>query len=191
MKNVRLLFSGFIILFAALACEKDELSEDALYLNASVKETAKMKMVPFKGRFVSSPDATFVPIVCDGINPETGEPVVAAKNNIVEGNATHLGKLDYMISPLIVEACAVDFAVGILSVDLNITFRNKNGDGIRILGTSNITLAGPATGSYEVVEGFGKFEGATGSVTTTGFFNLETGVAEFSAEGMVTQPNRK
>jgi hypothetical protein len=190
MRNVKLFLAGFIILFAAIGCEKDEVGEDALYMKASLKKSEEIKTVPFKGNFISSPSAQ-VPIVCSGDNfPGTTEPLVAAKINKVEGNATHLGILDDMNSPLIAEACNLDVQAGILSVTLNITFKNKKGDGIRILGVSNISLEGPASGSYEVVEGFGKFQGATGSISTTGFFNTETGVAEFRAEGSVTQPNR-
>ncbi|MBT8300807.1 MAG: hypothetical protein KJO63_05710, partial [Maribacter sp.] len=161
-----------------------------VYMKASLKKSLEMKTVPFKGNFISSPSAQDF-IACTGDNvPGTNEPLFAVISNKVEGNATHLGVLDYMKSPLIVEACDLDAQTGILSVTLNITFKNKKGDGIRILGVSNISLAGPASGSYEVVEGFGKFEGATGAISTTGFFNGNTGVAEFRAEGSVTQPNR-
>ena len=190
MRNVKTFLAGFVILFAMIGCEKDELNQDVLYVKATLKENAEVKMVPFKGKFISRPSAQ-VPIECTGDNdPVTGEPFVAAKLNKVEGNATHLGILDDMDSPLVVEACVLDLQAGILSVTLNITFKNKKGDGIRILGVSNISLEGPASGSYDVVEGFGKFEGATGSITTTGFFNGVTGVAEFQVEGNVTQPNR-
>jgi hypothetical protein len=189
MRNVKIFLAGLVILFASIGCENNELSEDALYMKASLKKSSEMKMVPFKGNFISSPSAPD-PIVCSGDNdPATGEPLVAAKINKVEGNATHLGILDDMNSVLIAEDCNLDTQAGILSVTLNITFKNKKGDGIRILGVSNITLEGPASGSYEVIEGFGKFEGATGSITTKGFFNGVTGVAEFRAEGFVTQPN--
>jgi hypothetical protein len=142
MRNVELFLAGFIILFATIGCEKDEVVEDALYMKASLKKSVEMKTVPFKGNFISSPSAQ-VPIFCTGDNdPATGEPLVAAKINKVEGNATHLGILDDMNSPLIAEACNLNLQAGILSVTLNITFKNKKGDGIRILGVSNISLAG-------------------------------------------------
>lgn len=190
MRKLKLILASLVAIMALFACEKDEMNEDAVYSKASLKEIAELKMVPFKGNFVSSP-ADQIPIACTGDNdPSTGEPLVAAKINKVEGNATHLGILDDLNSPLIAEGCFLDLQSGILSVNLNITFRNKNGDGIRILGLSNITLAGPASGNYEVVEGFGKFEGASGTITTTGLFNMETGVAEFSVDGFVSQPNQ-
>lgn len=190
MRNIKLIATSLLVLFAALACENDQYYEDGVYLKSTPDAAAKSKMVPFKGNFVSSP-SDLVPIECSGDNnPATGEPFAALKINKVTGNATHLGVLDDLNSQLIAESCSLDAQAGILSVELNITFKNKNGDGIEILGISDITLAGPASGSYEVVKGFGKFEGAQGTVQTTGFFNGETGVAEFRAEGMISQPNR-
>lgn len=189
MKTLKILLGSFIILFATMGCEKEELNQDASFLKATVKKMEEVKMVPFKGKFLSTP-ADVILIECADINPGTGVVVPALKFNIVSGNASHLGILDAANSPLIVEDCSFDSQTGFLAVTLNITYKNKNGDGIRVLGISNISIEGPASGSYEVVEGYGKFEGATGSMTTEGFFNGETGVAEFSAEGFVTQPNR-
>ena len=187
MKKLKLVLTSIIVLFATLGCEKEDLTQDASYLKALDKQTEKIKTVPFKGNFVSTP-ADVVLIECADINP-TGVVIPAPKINVVKGNATHLGILDQMNSPLIVEECSFDSNTGILTVTLNITVKNKNGDGIRFLGESNISIEGPASGTYNIVEGYGKFEGATGSLTTNGFFNGETGVAEFSAEGFITQPN--
>jgi len=191
MKNLRALLTGLIVLFAVSACEKDALNTEESYLKASVEEMEEVKMVPFKGNFVSTPASNEL-IACT--EPGT-DPFQGPKFNLVTGNATHLGFIDPGVpdqpnSTLLIESCFFDVETGILSVTLNITFKNKKGDGIRILGISNISVEGPASGSYEVVEGFGKFEGATGNITTKGFFNAETAVAEFRAEGMVTQPNR-
>lgn len=187
MKNLKTLLTSFIVLFVTLGCEKEDLNQDAIYLKASAKKTEEIKMVPFKGNLVSTP-ADVVLIDCADINP--GDLVVSApKINVVTGNATHLGILDQINSPLIVEDCSFDSNTGFLIVTLNITLKNKKGDGIRFLGVSNISVEGPASGNYDIVEGFGKFEGATGSLTTKGFFNGETGVAEFSADGFVTKPN--
>lgn len=187
MKKLKLVLTSIIVLFATISCEKEDLIQDESYLNASFKKTEETKMVPFKGKFVSTP-ADIILIDCADINP-SGLIIQAPKINVVNGNATHLGILDQINSPLIAEECSFDSMTGILTVTLNVTLKNIKGDGIRFLGESNISLEGPASGNYNIVEGFGKFEGATGSLKTKGFFNGETGVAEFSAKGFVTQPN--
>ena len=183
MKTLKLVLVSFIVLLSSLGCEREDLD----YLNDSVKGVEEIKMVPFKGKFVSTP-ADVVLIECADVNP-TGVVLPALKFNVVNGNATHLGVLDQMNSPLIAEECSFDSQTGFLTVTLNITVKNKKGDGIRFLGVSNISLEGPASGSYDIVEGYGKFENAMGTLTTTGFFNGETGVAQFSADGYITQPN--
>ena len=183
MKTLRLVLVSFIVLFSSLGCEREDLDN----LNDSARGVEELKMVPFKGKFVSTP-ADVVVIGCADINP-TGVVLPAAVFNIVSGNATHLGKIDQMNSPLLVEECSFDSQTGFLTVTLNITVKNKKGDGIRFLGVSNISVEGPASGNYDIVEGFGKFENAAGTLTTTGFFNGETGVANFSADGYITQPN--
>lgn len=186
MKSAKAFLTGLFVLFAIGACEKDALNTEEAYLKASAEKMEEIKMVPFKGNFVSRPASEEL-IAC--AEPGT-DPFMGPKFNLVSGNATHLGIMDQPNSPLTIESCSFNATTGILTVTLDITFKNKNGDGIRILGVSNISVAGPASGSYDVVDGFGKFQGATGSITTTGFFNAETAVAEFSAEGMVTQPNQ-
>lgn len=188
MKNIKILLANLFVVLATMSCENENMLHEASELNASVNRIEEIKMVPFKGKFISSP-ADIVLIDCADINP-TGVIIQAPKINVVNGNATHLGLLDEIRSPLMVEDCSFDSQTGFLTVTLNITVRNKKGDGIRFLGVSNISLEGPASGSYEIVEGYGKFEEATGTLITTGFFNGETGVAEFSAEGFVTQPNQ-
>ncbi len=118
----------------------------------------------------------------------------STKVNAVEGNATHLGILDRDQSPLYVVDCILNIdnpEDPKVVVTLDMTFKNKKGHGIRILGQSTISLAGPASGNYEIIEGYGKFSGAEGTVKTTGFFNAETASADFKVDGMVTQPNRK
>lgn len=171
-----------------MACEKDEPISDPINLKAHVANSEEVKMVPFKGNFVSFPIA---PDPFDCVDPDTGSVVQAALFNAIKGNATHIGVLDPEQSPLAPVSCLLEEAEGRLTVGLDMTFVNKKGDGIRILGESVINLDGSATGSFDIIDGFGKFEGATGWVDTEGFFNFENGVATYSGDGMVTQPNRK
>jgi hypothetical protein len=188
MKFSSKFFLTSVAFLLALSCVKDEVTDDALFLKTSVSEMDEVKMVPFKGDFLSTPNDIEL-VLC--IPPEA--EVAVPKINAVEGNATHLGILQRDQSPLFVVDCYLNFddpEDPKVITTLDITLRNKKGDGIRLLGQSTISLSGPASGSYEIVEGFGKFSGATGSATTTGFFNPEAGSAAFSLKGSVTQPNR-
>lgn len=186
---------GFLILPVLLivACEKDEPLNDPLNLKASVAKSGEVKMVPFKGKFVSAPLAPDMnEFVECGINPLTGEPVIGAVLNTLSGNATHLGVLDQE-SSLTAVGCSLieEEEIVFLEVDLVLIIKNKRGDGIEITGKSLISLIdGSATGSFIVTAGYGKFEDAIGQVDTKGFFNFTNGVATFSGDGMVTQPNR-
>ena len=186
--STRIFLTSLSFLFI-LSCAKDEMADDALFLKASTSKKSEVKMVPFKGDFLSTPNGMEL-VVCI---PQEAE-VAVPKINATEGNATHLGILDRGQSPLFVVDCNLNFddpEDPKVITTLDITLRNKKGDGVRLLGQSTISLLGPASGSYEIIEGFGKFSGATGSATTTGFFNPEVGSAEFTVDGMVTQPNRK
>ena len=189
MKPSTKIFFMSLSFLIVLSCTKDEVADDAFYLKTSISKRNDVKMVPFKGDFLSTPNGVEL-LVC--IPPEVA--VAVPEINAVEGNATHLGILDRDQSPLFVVDCALnndDPQNPKVITTLDITLRNKKGDGLRLLGQSVISLLGPASGTYEIIEGFGKFSGATGSATTDGFFNPEAGSAVFSVDGMVTQPNRK
>lgn len=176
-----------------MACEKDESIIDPVNLKASMADSEEIKMVPFKGNFVSVPLAPEMnEFVSCGINPLTDEPVIGALFNDLFGNATHLGVLGPE-SSLTALGCSIieEEDMVFLDVDLEMIIKNKKGDGIKISGKSLISLIdGSATGTFVIKEGYRKFEGATGEVHTKGFFNLKNGVADFSGDGIVTQPNR-
>ncbi len=189
MKLFAKIFLTSLSFLVVVSCTNDEVTDDAVFLKTSISKKNDVKMVPFKGDFLSTPNGMEL-VVC--IPPEA--EIAVPEINAGEGNATHLGILDRDQSPLFVVDCNLNFddpEDPKVITTLDITLRNKKGDGIRLLGQSTISLSGPASGSYEIIEGFGKFSGATGSAKTTGFFNPEAGSAEFNVDGMVTQPNRK
>ena len=186
--STKVILTSFSFLLV-LSCTKDEVAVEAIDLKTSISKKNDVKMVPFKGDLLSTPNGMEL-VVC--IPPEA--EIAVPEINAVEGNTTHLGILDRDQSPLLVVDCNLNFDdpedPKVITI-LDITLRNKNGDGVRLLGQSTISLSGPASGNYEIIEGFGKFYGATGSANTTGLFNPEAGSAAFSVKGMVTQPNRK
>lgn len=179
----------FIVALAGLvlfACEKDELNLDSTTLKAKAEKSEEVKMVPFKANLSSTPMDDSELIAC--INPDE-LPYAVAKLSTVSGNATHLGKLNWIKSPLTVNHCEFDPITGNFTVELDMIFKNKNGDGIHIFGESIMHITGPATGEFLIIDGFGKFKDASGELLTEGFLNVEAGTTVFRAEGMVTQPN--
>ena len=127
MKSAKAFLTGLFVLFAIGACEKDALNTEEAYLKASAEKMEEIKMVPFKGNFVSRPASEEL-IAC--AEPGT-DPFMGPKFNLVSGNATHLGIMDQPNSPLTIESCSFNATTGILTVTLDITFKNKNGWGIQ------------------------------------------------------------
>lgn len=178
-----------IVLFAGLffmSCSQ----EDGLIQKSSdlddIANSKDIKMVPFKGNFSSIPVSP-EPIPCTFQGQPS--PVEALIYNTISGNATHLGKIDPTLSPLIVVNCILNDEESITTT-LEMTFRNKNGDGIKVYGDAVLNIAGPSSGYFDIIEGYGKFEGATGWMATAGMFNIDQGTTVYSAEGRISQPNR-
>ena len=183
MKALKYLFAFLLVGFIYLSCE------DSLAWNSPETEIVdlEVKQVPFKGTFQSTPGG-YEMIEC--FDPSNGYSIMGPVFNLMTGNATHLGILDRESSPLIIADCELDLEEGVLIGTLDMTFKNKNGDGIRILGQSIMGLYGqPSSGEYEVIEGYGKFEGALGHMTSKGVVDFDVAVADFTVEGVVSQPN--
>ena len=186
MKNFKLVFRTFLAVFVLAACSTDRLNENPTYLELRSDNSTEIKVVPFKGNFESFPVDV---VLIDCVDPDSGAAIPAPSINAVSGNATHLGLLDVYQSSLIVVECVLDPIGESVITTLDMYLVNSGGDGIHIFGESTLTFAGPSFGNFEIIEGFGKFEGASGSIETTGFFNFENGTTQFRAEGFVTQPN--
>ncbi len=169
------LFLGMIM----IACEKDSFTST---LDESIDTRAPEEVtIPFKGKFLSTPTSYDEWTDC-------GYEVMLTVNNAISGNATHLGKLDVSQSPLIGVDCSFDPTTGIVTATLDMTFMNHKGDGLRMLGQSDMSINGPASGSYTVMEGYGKLAGATGNLNTKGKLDPATITAEFEVYGKITVP---
>ncbi len=184
----------FIVVLAGLvllACEKEELNLDSTTVKAKMEKSDEVKMVPFKAKLSSFPTGEdVIPCYIPNVpNDPNGDYPEAFINNAVDGNATHLGNLDWNQSPLIVVDCTLNPLEQTITTTLHMTFMNKKGDGLLFHGPATLSIEGPSWGSFEIVEGYGKFEGALGEIETEGFFDINTGRTVFSAKGMVTQPN--
>lgn len=148
MKTLKLVLISILALLTFAACETEPIEADLMNYDSSTKKSKEVKMVPFKGNFSSFP-IDMTPIDC--LDPATGVIISALKNNAVSGNATHLGILDSNQSPLFVVDCALDGINQTITTTLDMTLKNKKGDGIRIFGESILSVAGPSTGNFEII----------------------------------------
>ncbi len=184
MKILQFFFAVALVSMLTMGCEQHDyllVDDDPIALRNHESE----RMVPFKGNFEVIP-VSDESIVCLDANGDPAIPLV--KFNTVKGNATHLGLIVGDESEFTIESCFVDFGNGTLTLNDLIEIRNKKGDGLRFQGQSVVDLAtNLGLGHYTVVEGFGKFENASGEMTTYG--NLNNDPPTFVADGMVSQPN--
>jgi hypothetical protein len=179
MKTLKLFLGAVFLGIVLIACEKDSFTTTP---DEPIDTRAPEEVViPFKGKFISTPTSYDEWTDC-------GYGVMLTINNAVSGNATHLGELDMAQSPLYGVDCSFDPATGIVTATLDMTFMNYAGDGLRILGQSDMSVNGPASGSYTVMEGFGKLAGATGDLNTKGQLDPATITAEFEVYGKITVP---
>ena len=145
-------------------------------------------MVPFKGDFSSVPAPEHGIIECG--YPDAGFPMPSPIIHPTSGNATHLGLIVPENSRVKIVGCSLDLEGGYLIGDLDMIFMNKKGHGIHVLGQSRMGLFGqPSSGHYNVIGGYGKFEGATGEMDSRGLVNPDNFHVVFQMEGMVSQPN--
>ena len=180
MKAFKILFLALFCGLLFVSCEKDLVLND-MVADEAIETRAKYEVeIPFKGKFFSFPVAMEL-IDC---GYDLGLPIY----NAISGNATHLGELDPFQSPLIGVDCSLNPATMVVTATIDMTFKNLDGDGLRILGQSDMSLDGPASGSYTVQEGFGKLYGATGNLTTKGQLNPNDGTAHFEVNGLITVP---
>ena len=179
-----------IALFSCLvlvACKREELSQDKVTHNANTDTAEMIEMQPFKANLSSIPNIDSEYISC--VFPDSFTFATVPKFSTMNGNTSHFGKLDKSISPLIIRECSFVKEKQTVEIVMEMTFRSKNGEGLKFLGAVNLSLEGPTSGVFEVIEGYGKLQGFTGWIDTEGFLNTELGTIFLSVEGMITQPN--
>jgi len=181
-----------IALFSCLvlvACKREELSQDEVTLKANT-DTAKMiEIQPFKANLSSTPNIDSEYISC--VFSDSFTFTTVPKFSTMTGNTSHFGKLDRSKSPLTIRDCSFDLEKQTIEIVMVMMFRNKDGEGLRFIGSVNLSLEGPTSGIFEVIEGYGKFKEFTGWIDTEGFLNTELGTIFLSVDGMITQPNNK
>ncbi len=181
-----------IALFSCLvlvACKREELSQDEATLKANTNTAEMIEMQSFKANLSSTPNIDSEYISC--VFPDSFTFANVPKFSTMTGNTSQFGKLDKSISPLTIRECSFDKEKQTVEIVMDMTFRNKNGEGLKFLGAVNLSIEGPTSGVFEVIEGYGKFEGFTGWIAAEGFLNTDLGTIFLSVDGMVTKPNNK
>lgn len=185
MKTLRRTSIGFIAAMVLISCKTDEFSQESLLVKAKTETIQEPEMLPFKANINSVPniDSEFITYVF----PDSGVVSFFPKFSTLTGMTTYLGKLDRSQSPLTVRNCSLDQETANVESVLDMTLKNKKGDGLRFLGTVLLSVNGPTSGILEVIEGYGEFKGATGWIAAEGFVNTDVETTFLSVEGMVTQ----
>jgi hypothetical protein len=180
---------AFFSCLVLVACKREEYSQDTVTLKANTDTVQTIEMLPFKANLSSTPNIDSEYISC--VFPDSFTFATVPKFSTMTGNTSHFGKLDKRKCALTVRDCSFDIETQTVEIVMDMTFRNKNGEGLKFLGAVNMSLEGPTSGVFEVIEGYGKFNGFNGWIATEGFINTALGTIFLSVDGMITQPNNR
>ena len=181
-----------IVFFASLvlvACKREKNSQDVVTLNSSTDTEKMIEILPLKANLISTPN-----VASDSITyvfPDSFMFASVPKFSTLTGNTSQFGKLNGSKSSLTIRECSLDAETQTVEIVMDMTLRNKNGEGLRFLGAVNLSIEGPTSGVFEVIEGYGKFKGFTGWIAAEGFLNTDLGTIFLSVDGMITQPNNR
>jgi hypothetical protein len=146
----------------------------ALTLLGLASPASAGKQVPFKGDLEGSFTSTFDP----------GPPPIATFDGSGEGHGTHLGAFTYEFPH------TVDFGTAPPTGNGTYTFTAANGDTLVAKFIGHSTPVGPGLVFVEeeavVVDGTGRFEGATGEFTISRLVDQINGTTTGSFEGTIS-----
>jgi len=138
---------------------------------------AKKPNVPFRASLITQETLGFNPAAC----PTT----FLQGTTVARGNATHMGSVTLRSTD-----CVVQAGGQFTFTDGQLVLTAANGD--QVIATYSGMLLPSAelpvytlTGSYTVIGGTGRFEGATGSGTLQGSSNIVTGQGGYTATGFI------
>lgn len=184
-RTVIALFSCLVL----VACKRQESPQNAVTLKADADTAKRIEIQAFKANLSSTPNIDSVYLSC--LFPDSLQFATLPKFSTMTGNTSHFGKLDNGKSTLSLRECYFDTEKQTVGIVMDMMLRNKVGEGLRFLGPVNMSMEGPTSGVFEVIEGYGKFKGFTGWIATEGFLNIELGTIFLSVDGIITQPNNR
>jgi len=177
------------------ACKKDSNTDSLLMGDIESKANGGKKVTrPMKIDIFSSPNPVFVPSPC--VN---GGGFLFTSGFFVNGNATHLGKIDAKNS--LGEDVSCKFVPGerlILETEVAGQITAANGDIIYYTGSDKLDLTdillsvspfGTIVGTWTITGGTGRFVDATGTLPIKGIIDASPttgGIFRVTAEGTIT-----
>jgi len=180
MKKLNYFFLFFLIALLISGCSEIETNQDLLNPgNDSELKKAKVP-IPAKCWTTTVPDFSQGTISCTP--EELGVAVVAGGN--MSGIEAHGGKLDTEKSTWEVVSCEFDEVNMKIIEHIEGKHTVMNGDYFLYTGTLSASSPdGAITGTVNIYEGTGKFEGGTAEVSITGILDFQTSVATMKGEG--------
>jgi hypothetical protein len=184
MKKLNYFFLFVLVVVLISGCSEFETNHNLLdQENTSELKKAKVP-IPAKCWTTTVPDLSNGFVLCTPA--ELGVKVVAGGN--MSGIEAHGGKLDTEKSTWEVVSCDIQNFQLIENIEGKHTV--MNGDYFLYTGTLSASLLdGAITGTVNIYEGTGKFEGGTAEVSITGILDFQTNVATMKGEGFWTFNN--
>jgi hypothetical protein len=166
-----------IIAFAAAllaACSKDSLETNPSASSTNLGAAKVSVARPFTANFFATADAnaSIPPTSCSGDLPGFSAP-----DFLISGIATHLGQMNAAVSRLHHVGCDLSFATMLLTTNVTVDLVASDGDVVHCSGDDVVNVAsllmqtgttGSITGTWNIIGGTGRFEGATGIITIDG-----------------------
>jgi hypothetical protein len=184
MKQIILLLIGILIL--NVACQDDSIEPEIYITDTKNANFEKTKTYTVKAVVTAIPDNDGPQITC--VPEQSG--VILAGSGWVSGHENILGKFDSENSIFVKESCEFDLATGVPTVYTvtNVTLQRMNGEQLFVKNYMWLNLVnGEISGYNEVIDGTGKFEGATGRTDMiNGKADPDTGIATWEEEGYIT-----
>lgn len=180
MKKLNYFFLFVFISVLISGCSEFETNRDLLNQeNAPDLKKAKVP-IPAKCWTTTIPDISQGTVLCI---PEMYGVVVVAGGNM-SGIEAHGGKLNTEKSTWKVVSCEFDYENLRIIEHIEGKHTVMNGDYFLYTGTlSASVINGAITGTVNIYEGTGKFEGGTAEVSITGLLDFDTSIATMKGEG--------
>ncbi len=189
MKKITII--TLVVTFLA-ACSKDdtELNPGSSTQNATPNSEKVLQTRTFRATINAAANPNSPPTSCSGVIP------FAAPDFILSGSGIHLGQMDAQTSSLHHISCDVDVTTSLLTTSVNGQLAAANGDliyyegndvvNVAALLTQNPVLTGAITGTWNIIGGTGRFQGASGTLTIDGIVDFVTFSFNCECVGTIT-----
>jgi hypothetical protein len=184
MKRIILLLIG--ILMFNVGCQDESIESEYKTIDTKSAKYEKTKTYDVKAVVTAIPDNEGSQITC--VPEEAG--VILAASGWVSGHENILGKFDPDNSSYNKESCEFSLTAEgpVVYTITDVILQRMNGEQLFVKNYMWINLVnGEISGYNEVIDGTGKFEGATGRTDMlNGKADPDTGIATWEEEGYIT-----